>query len=157
MATTTVGAKFAIVNVIGSVTIYAAGTNFLHGSQRAAMTICTGDVHVCALQQKTRLNAVIKQPEIPGDRVMAGFAGIRKCSVVIIVFKMTADTIVSGIDKDLGIVAILTFDIVVFTEQWKARQIVIKKWCLFPGIFIVAIITLITLGSFVTIVFKVTR
>jgi len=88
---------------------------------------------------------------------MAGFTGIRKCSVVIIVFQMTADAIVGGIDKDLGIVTILAFDIVVLTEQWEAGQVVVKKWCLFPGAFIMAIITLVTLSSFVTIVFKVTR
>jgi hypothetical protein len=71
MATTAIGAKLAVMNIVCTVTIRASFANSLHRTQGLAMTIATRDIRMSAIKKKTGLNVVIEHPEIPRDRVVA--------------------------------------------------------------------------------------
>lgn len=63
-------------------TVGASAAGFSHGCQRAAMTVIAGDILVCPMQQEIRLRIVIKQPQVPGNRVVAGTTVVVEHTVV---------------------------------------------------------------------------
>lgn len=61
----------------------------LHARQGSTVTRFAIDVDVRPLQRKLCLDIVVKAPELPGDRVMAGTALVFKAPVVAVVFQVT--------------------------------------------------------------------
>lgn len=120
------------------------------------MAFLAGYVHVGALEQEVRLNVVIKEPEIPGDRVMTGVTVVGENPIVVIVLNMAANTRLIRIDIDLGFMAIDTFDISMLAEQRKACQVMIEKRRILPEDFVMAVAALISLCSFMNVIIKVT-
>lgn len=74
------------------------------------------DAGMCAPEFEVGLPVVIKDPEIPGDRVMTRLAVGLKNAVVVVIFSMTVDTLAAGICKSLCLVACIALDIRVFTK-----------------------------------------
>lgn len=120
------------------------------------MAFIAGNVHVSALEHEARLDVVIKEPEIPGDRVMARVTVVGENAIVVVVLNVAADTRLIRIDIDLGFMAIDAFNISVLAEQWKARQVMIEKWCVLPEDFVMAVAALISLCSFMRVIIKMT-
>jgi hypothetical protein len=85
---------------------------------------------------------------------VAYVAVIFELAIVVVVFQVAAHAIFFRVDKYLGLVAIDAFDVGVFPEQRKPRQVMIKKWCVFPGGFVVAVGTLVTFRTFVRIILE---
>ena len=82
MAAAAVRAEFAIVDVVCAMTATAAVPGPLHRCQRTAMTVIAGNVDVCAVNGEAGLRVVIKQPQIPGNRVVAGLTVLFELAVV---------------------------------------------------------------------------
>jgi len=152
MTATTVGPKFSIMNVVRAVTVDAACADLLHLFQRASMTAFTGNIYVATLQQEVCLDIVVKEPEVPRDRVMAGGAVIGEDAVVIVIFQVAGDTVFLGVNVDLGFVTIFAFHVVVFAQQRKFRQVMIEIGCILPSAFVMTIGALFSLRTFVHVV-----
>ena len=120
------------------------------------MTAFAGDASVCALQFEIGLHIVIKQPQVPGDRVVTGFAVALKNAIVIVVFQMAVDTGVTGIREELRFMAVLTLNVRVFTEQRKISQVVIEELGVRPLRFCMAIVALVTKHAFVRLILEMT-
>ena len=71
MAASTVRPKLGIVNIVGAMAVHAALAGFSHRRERAAVAVVAGDVDMSAIQFKVRLHIVVKQPQVPRDRVVA--------------------------------------------------------------------------------------
>ena len=82
MAAATVRAKFTVVDVVGTMTVGAAVANPPHRCDRTAVTIIASDTQVGAVNLETGLCIVIEQPQVPGDRVMAGLTVVFEHTVV---------------------------------------------------------------------------
>ena len=108
------------------------------------MTALASYIGVRAVQLKVGLCIVIKQPQVPGNRVVTGFAVALKNAVVIVVFPVAVNTGVAGIREELRFMAVVTLNVRVFTEQRKSRQVVIEKCGIRPVIFCMAVIALFT-------------
>lgn len=157
MAATTIGTEFTVVNVVCAVTVNATAPDFLHPLQRASVTVSTADINVSAIQEEFRLYVVIEQPQIPGDRVMAGVAIVFEATVVIVVFQMTGNAIFFSVDVNTGLVTVRAFDIAVLAEQRESRQVMVKKRCLFPDDFVMTVFTAFSLGAFMRTILKMAR
>jgi len=116
VAASTVRAEFAVVHVIGAMTVDTAITRLFHRCKRATVTVVARDIQVGAIQCEAGLYVVIKQPQVPGDRVVAGIALIVKLAAVGIVFKMAADTLRLGLREHLALVTLGTLGVVVLAE-----------------------------------------
>ena len=121
------------------------------------MAAVASDVDVGPVQFEARLNIVIEQPQIPGDRVMAGTAVAVEYSVVRIVFAVTADALGIRIGESLRLVTVQALNVVVLTEQRETGQVVVEEWYGQPFAFIVTISALLSQRSIMRIVFEVTR
>ena len=108
------------------------------------MTVVARDVQVSAIQREIRLCVVIKQPQVPRDRVVAGTTVILECAVVRVVFKMATDALSIGVWEYLAFVAGITLILVVLTQQREAREVVIEKWHVQPLRLVMTITTLLT-------------
>jgi hypothetical protein len=82
MATAAVRAELAIVIVIGAMTAAAAVSRSLHRYQRTAMTVIAGNIDVCAVNGEAGLSVVVKQPQVPGNRVVTGLTVFFELSIV---------------------------------------------------------------------------
>ena len=82
MATAAVRAEFAIVIVIGAMTAAAAVSRFLHRCQRTAMAVIAGNIDVRAVYSEIGLSVVVKQPQVPGNRVVTGLTVFFELAVV---------------------------------------------------------------------------
>lgn len=153
MAATAVVAKFAVVNIVRSVTIRATSASFVHGRKRTAVATFAGNTFMCAIEFKARLHVMVKQPQVPGNRVVAGAALIIEYAVVRVVLKVAANAFRVRVCKYLTFMAGIAFEIVVLTQERKAHQIVIEIRRVQPFRFIVAIRTL--LAEFATMRFVV--
>jgi hypothetical protein len=74
VAATTVRAELTIVDIIGTMAICTAFAGFPHRRERAAMTVIAGNIQVGAVENEFCLYVVIKQPQVPRNRVVTGFA-----------------------------------------------------------------------------------
>ena len=126
MAAATVRSEFSVVYIIGSMAIGAAIAGFLHRRQRAAVAVVTGYVDVSSIEFEACLSIVIEQPQVPGDRVVAGLTVVFEHAVVRVIVTMTADAIDGGVSESPRLMTFVTLGIVVRTEQWKAGEIVIE-------------------------------
>ena len=72
------------------------------------------------------LYIVIKQPQVPGDRVMAGLTVVRKFASVRIVIKVAADALGASFGKHLGFMAGLALEIAMLSQERESRQVMIE-------------------------------
>ncbi len=107
------------------------------------------------VNDETRLRIVIEKPQVPGDRVMAGLAVIRKPAIVRIVFSMTAHATVIGIGEHFGFMAGLALDIVMLSQERESRQVVVEHRHVLPFRLAVAIVAPVTLFAVVRVVIDV--
>ena len=108
------------------------------------MTIPAGDVHVSTVQQKVCLYIVIEQPQVPGNRVVAGATGAVEHTIVRVIFQMAANTVVVGIMEQARLVTFDAFDIGMHTEQGELGKTMVEKRPVDPFGLIVTIAALVT-------------
>ena len=126
MATATIRAKFTIVDVVRTMTVTAAVTSPLHRCQRTAVTVIASDIQVSAVYFEAGLYIVIKQPQVPGYRVMAGLTVVLKFASVRIVIKVAADALGASFGKHLGFMAGLALEIAMLSQKRESRQVMIE-------------------------------
>lgn len=156
MTTATVGSELTIVYIVGQVTIGTAITGFSHRLERTPVTAFTSDLDVRAVQFKLSLYVVIKQPQVPGDRVVTRFAVALKDTFVIVVVPVAVDAGTGSVRELLRLVTILTANIRVLAKQRKCRQVVIEKRRVCPPGFGMTTGALFTKLPFVRIILQVT-
>ena len=126
MAAAAVRTEFTIVYVIGPMATTAAVTGSLHYRQRTAVAVVAGNIQVSAVYFEIGLFIVIKQPQVPGDRVMAGLAVVLKLARVRIVVQVATDALGIGFSKNSCIVACVALEIVMLPQKRESRQIMIE-------------------------------
>ncbi len=60
MTAATIGAEFAVVHIVGAMTIGAGIANTLHRNQRAPVTVVAGNIYMGTIQAEARLRVVIE-------------------------------------------------------------------------------------------------
>lgn len=120
------------------------------------MTAFAGDIGVSAVQFEVRLRIVIEQPQVPGNRVVTGFAVALEDAFVMIVLEMAIDTHAAGIGKRLRCVTVVALDLAVSAQKRKSRQVVIKKHRVLPVNLSMTIRTLGTERPVVGVIVEVT-
>ena len=60
---------------------------------------------------------MIEQPQVPGDRVVAGLAVSLKDAFVVVVFQVAIDALVIGVCKELRLMAVFALNVSVFTQK----------------------------------------
>lgn len=71
MTATTIGAKFAVVDVISTMAGKAAAVDALHFFKGTAVAVVAGDRYVGAVEREFCLCVMVEQPNIPSHRVVA--------------------------------------------------------------------------------------
>lgn len=82
MATTTVGTEFAVMDVVGTMTVPATVADGFHIVERYSVAVVASDIDVSPIERKRSLRVMIEGPDAPGYRVVAGIAAIRKVAVM---------------------------------------------------------------------------
>ena len=154
MATPAARPELTVVNVIRPMAAATVVARIAHCSERASVTIITGNVQVGAIQNEVGLSVVIEQPQVPGDRVVTGTTIVSKIAAVRIIIDivMAGDALGVGVSEYLTEVAGFTFDIVMVAEQRKMGQVMIEIRRLLPDALVVTAITLSILAPFMNIV-----
>jgi hypothetical protein len=124
---TAVESELAIVNVVGSVAASAVPTVALHFVQGGSLTICTVDFVMRTGERKLGLHIVVKQPTIPGDRVVARVTCTRKIAAMRIVISMAAVTRSVSFAECLRFMAFVAFVVGVLAQQRERCQIMIEE------------------------------
>ena len=119
MATATVESEFAVVNVVGPVTISAAVVDGHNVFERAAMTICAGDVRMRAGKREFGLNIVIEHPRVPRHGVVASVTPFVEVLAMCVVLAMARDTVPVRIRERLVGMARIAIVVAMFSEQGK--------------------------------------
>lgn len=111
------------------------------------MTVIASNIQVGAVYFEIGLCVVVKQPQVPSDRVMAGLAVVRELACVRIVLKVATDALRIGFSKHLGFVARLALEIAMLSQERESRQVMIEQRRVLPGRLGVAIAASVTLLS----------
>jgi len=156
VAAATVKAEFAVMYVIGAVAAAAGSVDGFYLVQRHAMAIVTGDVCVRTVEYKFRLGIVIKGPDFPGDRVVAGVARVIEMTVVRVIFRMARGAIGFYVSKDLGFVATVANRLLVRAQSREASQVMIEKYRLLPLDLVMAVVALRAQRALVRFIVEVT-
>lgn len=157
MAATAVVAKFAVMNIVRSMTIRATSAGLLHGRKRTAVATLAGHTFMCTIEFKARLHIVVEQPQVPGNRVVAITALVIEYAIVRVVLKVAADAFRARVCKHLAFMAGIAFEIVVLTQERKAHQVVVEIRRIQPFRLVVAIRTLLAELSTMRLVVAMTR
>jgi hypothetical protein len=88
VATAAICAKFTIVDIIRDMAVAAPAVAGFDPVERHAVTIVTTNFDVSTLQGEISVQIVIEGPDVPRNRVMAGFATIFEISFVCVVITM---------------------------------------------------------------------
>jgi hypothetical protein len=72
------------------------------------------------------LSIVIEQPQVPGDRVVAGLTVVLKFAGVRIVLKVAANALGVGFGKHPGFMAGLALEIAMLSQERESRQVMIE-------------------------------
>jgi len=118
------------------------------------VTVIAGDTFVGTVYLEVATNVVIEQPQVPGDRVVAGFTVVRKPAGVFIVLQVASNALCVGIGKHRGFMAGLALEIVMFTKKRESRQIMVEAGCILPFCLGVTVAALVALLPVVNIVVK---
>ena len=116
MTATTVRTKFSVVNIIRPVAVRAAIARLLHRRKRTAVTAIAGDLDMRAMQFEIRLRIVIKQPQVPSDRVMAHLTVVLENAMMGIVVVMATGTIAASVGELLCGMAVVALDFVMLAK-----------------------------------------
>lgn len=142
MTTSAVGSKFAIVHVARAMAVTTASAGGLHFLQRVSVAIVAGDLNMSTRQRKIRLLVVIKQPLVPGNRVVAGITLFVEISAMRIVLNMAGNTGGIRLAKGLRFMAVDTFHLAMGTEQREWAKVVVEKQWVLPVDFRMAVLAL---------------
>ena len=82
MATPAVGTEFAVMDVVGPVTVAATAVESRDLVEGCSMAVIAADVYVGTVQRKVGLQIVIEGPDIPGDRSVARVTSAPEIAVV---------------------------------------------------------------------------
>ena len=156
MAAATVGAELAIVNVVGTVTIAAARAEPLHSGQVRPVAALAGHGFMRALEREIGQQVVIEHPGRPFHRVVTRGAVVAETAIVRVVFEMAIDARLGRVAEDVGFMAIRALGVGMCAEERESREVVVEKYVLVPGRFVVAILALDPLFALVGIVRGVT-
>jgi hypothetical protein len=164
MTAATVGAEFAVMNIIGTMAAAAASINRFDSVERGSVARIAGNFGVSAFKRKIGLYAVIERPDVPGNRVMAGVAAVIEIASMRVVFAMTGYAIGFDVRKNPGgligaghgSVTISAFVLSMLAQQGKCREVVIEEYGVVPVDFGVTILTLSTESFLVGILVEMT-
>ena len=137
-------------------TIRTARSGLAHRRQRAAVTVTAGDVDVATMQLETGLNIVIKQPKVPGDRVVTRLTVVFERPFVWVVLAMTVNASAGGVAKCPSFMANDALYVGVLTQQRKATEIVVVERCIRPDALVVTIAALLPQCRRVRLIVQVT-
>ena len=157
MTAAAIGAKLAVVHVVGTMTITAAAVDTLHPGQSRSMAIVTTNFGVRAIKRKVGLQVVIECPEFPGNGVMTGITAIAHIALVRVVVTVARDTVDRFVGIGLAVVTAVAFLLLVFAQQGEARQVMVEKHRVLPVDFGMTALTLRTKYAIVWIVVEVAR
>jgi hypothetical protein len=134
VATAAVLAKLTIMHVVEFVAVATITTNpGGHGSQRLPVAVVARDRCVCTIEKKIRLRIVIKQPQVPIDRVVTEAAFIAVSILVRIVVGVTGYTFCLRQLEFVRLVTILALSFHVLSEQRKDGQAMVEPHIFSPG------------------------
>jgi len=80
------------------------------------MTVITGDVNVSAVKLEIGLYVVIENPQVPGDRTVAGIALSGEIPAVRVVVFVAVGANAVDVFERLGLVAVLAFVLTVYAQ-----------------------------------------
>lgn len=132
VATTAVGAKFAVVYIVRTMATSATAVAAHHFHQWTPVTLRTGDVRMRAVQRKVGLRVMVKQPVFPGHGIVATRTLVIKITAVRIIVTVAGSAARVGVAECLGFVAIGALLFRVVPQQRKLRQIVIEEYRVLP-------------------------
>ena len=101
MATATIGAEFAIVQIVGAMAGSAVSVDRFHFLQGASVAVIASNINMCALEQEFSLKVMVKSPDVPCDRVVAVLAAVLEIPAMWVFFEMTGNTLTLSIREDL--------------------------------------------------------
>jgi hypothetical protein len=164
MAAATVGAEFAVMNIIGTMAAAAASIDRFDSVERRSVARIAGNFGVSAFKRKIGLYVVIECPDVPGDRVMAGVAAVIEIASMRVVFAMTGDAVGFDVRKNpcgligdgLGSVTVLAFVLSMLAQQGECREVMIEEYGIVPVDFGVTILALGTERFLVGILVEMT-
>jgi len=120
------------------------------------VAVVASNIQVSTVYGETGLGIVIEQPQVPGDRVMAGLTVALKFASVRIVIKVAVDALGAGFGKHLGFMAGLALDIAMLSQERKSRQVMNEKLRIVPFCLGVAVVAPLTLLAVMNLVIKMT-
>ena len=74
-----------------------------------------------AIEYEARLHIMIKEPKVPGNRVVASAALVIEDAIVRVVLKVAADAFRGRVGEDLTLMARIAFKIIVLTQKRKTH------------------------------------
>ncbi len=156
MTPATVEAEFTVVDIVRPVTVGAPAPQPGLRRQGTAVTAGAGDFAMSALQGKVRLPVVVELPLQPVDRVVAQGAVLRQAILVGIGLAMAFHALGRRVAEHMRVMARVALLVRMRAKQWKSRQAMVEEDPVRPGILVVAIEAVSTLGAVVCVVFFVT-
>jgi hypothetical protein len=157
VAAATVNAKLIVVNIVCAMAVTTTAVNSLHLAEGASMTVIAGDIDVRTAQFEFSLNIVVKDPKIPGDRIVASVTAPGEVVTMRIVVFVAGGTAIVHDSEHLGLVTILAFLLVVNAEQRKRSEVMVEENRILPGDFRVAVFAQNAERAFVGIFLSVAR
>ena len=127
MASATVKAEFAVMHVIGPVTVRTAAAQPGLCGQRSSVTSLAAYLEMCAAQLEIRLTVVIELPLQPVDGVVAQGAVIREAVRVRVFLTVAFGTLDRRVAEDMRIVARIARFVGVCSQQRETRQAVVEE------------------------------
>ena len=155
MAAATVNAKLIVVDIVRAMAVTTTTVDGLHFAERASMTVIAGDIDMRTAQFEFSLNIVVKDPKIPGDRIVASVTAPGEVFTMRIVVFVASGTAFVHDSEYLGLVTILAFVLVVNAEQRKGSEVMVEENRVLPGHFRVAAFAQSAERTFVSVIFGV--
>ena len=148
-----VEAEFPVVYVVRTVAIATAAPKLAQRSQRLPMTVGTGNRGMRAVEQKICLAVVVELPLVPVHGVVTVGTIVAVATLMRIFLEMTVHACRRRIAEYAGLVAGSAILAGVYAQQWKARQIVVEEYIVFPGVLVMAVSALRALFTLMRIIF----
>ena len=155
MAPVAVETEFTVVDIIRAMTIGAPAPQPGLRRQGTAVTAGALNFEMCALQDKVRLPVVVELPLQPADGVVAEGTVLRKAVLVGVGLSMALDALGRRVAENMRVMTRVALLVRVRAEQRKSCQAMVEEDLVRPGVFVVAIETVGTLGTVMRVVFFV--
>ena len=137
--------------------VATTAVNSLHFAERAAMTVIAGDIDVRTAQFEFSLNIMVKDPKVPGDRIVASVTAPGEVATMRIVAFVAGSTAIVHDSEHLGLVTILAFLLVVNAEQRKRSEVMVEENRILPSDIRVAVFAQNAERAFMGVFFSVAR